>query len=394
MKKHILLLMAISLTFISATWGQDPPVIVLPNGVTSPSCAAVTEITATCVASAGALNPIAGTQYTYTVDIPTPPGDKTVHWFVTTDLNFITNGGLTANRELGDGTGAHIAAAGTNYNVETAETSTSNSVNITWKAFTHNPTQPVLLVVYVEGDDCENNNLEAFLIRPVHAFTLDIANLASDGSLPGDAHEICVSPIREATYAILNAATGEGEIQFDFGTNYMFFTVTAANFTDSWMPSFQVSGAGLTGSREITNVEWAYPADATGTTGWNAMTSDGDPTPTFTTTTPVLAQSTSKTVGEEGECIIVRVTIENNQVETIVDHPITLAVDGIMKDLSITTGDAYATASLGDIHHAAGPASECPWIDLFENDKATQILSPRPDINENDPTPFVPTDKE
>lgn len=357
------------------------------------SCPTPTVITAACVANAGPLNPIAGTEYTYTVNIPTPPGGKQFHWFVTTDLNFIAGSTLTNNREAGDGTGPHIAASGTNYNVKTAGAVGQNEVDITWKAFTHNPLQPVLLVVYVEDDECQTNNLEAFLIRPVHAFTLDIANVASDGSLPGANHEVCVSPVQTATYVITNATTGEGEIQFNYGTNYMFFVVTAANFSHSWLPKFQISGAGMRNSRIVTEVAWAYPAAAVSGT-WTAMTGTGGTGTEFSTTTPVLAQATNGTVGEAGECIIVRVTIANNQVETIADDLITLAVDGVMRDPAAAVGNEYANALLGDIHYAEGPGSECPWIDGFTNDVSTQILSPRPDINEVTPTPFVPTDKE
>jgi hypothetical protein len=390
MKKQILLLIVAFLASMSVAFGQAPNL-----GAALAECPEPTTITAACVANAGPLNPIAGTEYTYTVTIPTPPGGKQFHWFVTTDLNFIATGDLTLNREAGDGTGPHIAASGLNYNVKTAGPVGDNSVDITWKAFTHNPLQPVLLVVYVEDDDCQTNNLEAFLIRPVHAFTLDIASVNSvDGSINiTNDHEICVSPVQTATYVITNPATGEGEIQFNYGTNYMFFVVTAANFSHSWLPSFEISGAGMRDSRIVTEVAWAYPAAAVSGT-WTAMTGSGGTGTEFTSTTPVLAQATNGTVGEDGECIVVRVTIANNQVETTIDDPITLAVDGVMRDPGATAGNEYANALLGDIHYAEGPASECPWIDLFENDKSTQILAPRPDINENDPTPFVPTDKE
>jgi hypothetical protein len=390
MKKQILLLMVALMASVTLAFAQAPN---LSQAIAE--CPEPTEITAACVATAGPLNPIAGTEYTYTVNVPTPPGDKKYHWFVTTDLNFIAGNTLTTNRENGTGSGPHIAASGSNYNVLTDGIAGDNSVAITWKAFTHNPLQPVLLVIYVEDDDCQTNNLEAFLIRPVHAFTLDIENLASDGTLPGNNHEICVSPVQTATYVITNAATGEGEIQFNYGTNYMFFVVTAANFSHSWLPSFEVDGTGMRGTREVTAVHWAYPAAAVSGT-WTLMTGSGGAGTTFTTTTPVLAQDATGTVGEDGECIVVRVTIANNRVETTIDDPITFAVDGVMRDPAATAGNEYANALLGDIHYAEGPAAECPWIDGFVNDVTTQILSPRPDLIEVTPaTPsFVPTDKE
>lgn len=393
MKKQIILsLLAFSVSIVVA-FGQAPNL-----SAALESCPTPKVITATCVATAGPLNPVAGTQYTYTVNVPTPIGDKSFHWFVTTDLNFIATGNLTNNREAGDGSGPHIAASGTNYNVPTTATApTDNSVQITWKAFTHSPTAPVLLVIQVTDEaDCTNNNLEAYLIRPVHAFTLDIENLASDGKNASPLHETCVSAIQTATYVITNATTGEGEIQFNFGTNYMFFVVSAANFSHSYMPRFQVNGTGLTGTRVISAVDWAYPADAVSGT-WNTTTGAGGAAgDIFTSNTPVTAQSTTGSVGATGECIVVRITIQNNRVETIADEQISLAVDANMYD---PVDADYANNLLADIHHADGPAGECPWYDDFTNDVAIQVLTPRPDINQPTPaptpaTPFVPTDKQ
>jgi len=372
-----------------------------PNlSATLESCPGPTIITAACVATSGPLNPIAGTQYTYTVNVPTPIGLKSFHWFVTTDLNFVTTGNLTSNRQAGDGTGAYIAASGTNYNTPTDGTApTDNSVQITWKAFTHNPLQPVLLVIQVtDKANCTNNNLEAYLIRPVHAFTLDIANLARDGKNASANHETCVSPIQTATYVITTAATGEGEIRFNYGTNYMFFVVTAANFSHSYMPRFQVGGAGLRDTRVISAVDWAYPAEAvTGT--WNTTTGagGGGSLDIFTSNSKVDAKAPTGSVGTTGECIIVRITIQNNRVETISNDPISLAVDATMYDAVAAN---YTNSLLADIHHTANPAGNvCPWYDEFTNDVATQILTPRPDINQPVPapvpaTPFVPTDKQ
>lgn len=384
MKKQILLLIVAFMASLTVAWAQ-------PNlSDALASCPAPTVITATCIANAGPLNPIAGTNYTYTANLPTPVGNKNYHWFVTTDLNLIAAGGITANREaIG---GSYIASGSGTYNTSTAGVAPTNvSVEITWKAFTHNPTTPVLLVLYVEdAANCTNNNIEAFLIRPVHAFTLDIANLASNGTLPGATHVICVSPVQTATYVITEVATGVGEIQFNYGTNYMFFVVTAANYTHSWMPRFQVNGTGLLASRRITAVHWAYPADAVSGTWVSTTGGGGGPADIWSGPTRVNALATSGSVGATGECIIVRLTIANNQDETLTNETISLAVDGIMYN---ATASNYTTASLADIHHAAGPANECPYYDEFANDVATQILAPRPNIDAVTPTPFVNTDR-
>jgi hypothetical protein len=102
------------------------------------------------------------------------------------------------------------------------------------------------------------------------------------------------------------------------------------------------------------------------------------------TTTPVNAPANG-TVGADGQCIVVRVTIENNQAETITDDEISLAVNGIMYDPTVTAGDPrYETAALGDLHYDG-----C-LVDGFTNDVITQVLTARPDVQAVDPIPFVP----
>lgn len=389
MKKQILFIILAILASVHLSYGQ--PNIVPPTGTTAATCLDPTPIDATCIPS-GKLNPVAGTEYTYTANLPTPVGNKNYRWFVTDDLTLIDAGALTTDIDVIGGD--YVAAGSGTYNTVTSATAPQDvSVDITWKAFTHNPSAPVLLVLYVEdASDCTNNNIEAYLIRPVHAFTLDIAPMASNGSIPDTPLEICVSPVQTATYVITNAATGEGEIQFDYGTNYMFFVVTAANFTDSWMPRFEIDGAALGASRTVTAIDWAYPDDAVSGTWVTSMTGTGTAGGIWTGTTAVEAQDPSGSVDADGECIVVRLTIANNQDETTTNEALTLAVDGIM--LNETTGD-YTTASLGDIHYTSGTgaAEACPWYDGFENDVASQDLAPRPDINAVDPTPFVPTDR-
>lgn len=394
MKKQFLLLFVAIIYFgISETFAQS-------LSQEPESCPKPKTITATCITDAGPFNPIAGNLYTYTANLPTPAGDKNYKWFVTTDLTIIEDGVLTT--DIDPVGGDYVAAGSGTYNTNsTVEAPEDVTVDITWKAFTHDPTSPVLLVLYVEdASDCTNNNIEAYLIRPVHAFTLDIEALASDGTLPGLNHEICVSPVRTATYVITDPATGEGEIQFNYGKNFMYFIVTAANYSHSWLPRFQISGDAFSGSRTVTEVAWAYPDKAElGDTVWTALNGSGGDGTIFTSdpTNPVLAQATSGSVDGDGECIVVRITIENNEDETIEDEDVTLAVDGVMYDASADAGEEYDNTALADIHHENGPGNECPYYDEFEFDTATQTLTARPDINDlTPPQPddnFVPTNR-
>jgi hypothetical protein len=282
--------------------------------------------------------------------------------------------------EANDGTGTHIQATGTGYNNTATGT---NIMNITWKSFTHDPAQPVFLVIYVENDDCPTDNIKVYMIQPVHAFTLDIANLLPDGTSPATV-DVCVAPVSGASYDVATQT-----VLMNYGVNYMFYAVNAANYTDSWLPSFQPAGAALRDTRVITAVEWAYPADAVTNTNWHTSTLTGT---IWTSTDPVEVQSaTSNSVGQAGECIVVRMTIANNRVETTVTEPMTFAVDGVMLD---PVNNNYTnSAAFGDIHYAANPTGGvCPWFDGFTNDITTQNLAPRPDINAVNPTPFVTDD--
>src|SRR5690606_3074530 len=115
-------------------------------------------------------------------------------------------------------------------------------------------------------------------------FTLDIAAIAPDGTVDNTTRtaEECVSPVESASWAA-------DVLTVDYGQNYIFYSVNAANFTHSWQPAFTKAIAGATSS--LGDVEWAYPADAVVGTGWNAAT------------VPVEAQTTDGAVGPDGECI-------------------------------------------------------------------------------------------
>jgi hypothetical protein len=123
---------------------------------------------------------------------------------------------------------------------------------------------------------------------------------------------VCVSDIASATY------TG-GAIVTDYGTNVLYFEVVAANFTDSYTPSFQVTG--LAAGQTVTSVEldvtttFATPiaTTLTGTAYSPAAPITVDPTVTSTAA---------------GVSLYVKVTIANGTHENLADDLITLAVNG------------------------------------------------------------------
>lgn len=379
MKKQILILVLALFAGMNLVHSQ---VLDLdPDALTqAPSyCVPAIPVSASCVPAVGPNNPIPGQQYTYTVTLGNVGNAATIHWFATTDPDFLGASGLTNNIEtVGNGI---IMAAGTTYNDPDNNTA---SVVITWDAFP--ATTDVFLVTYVTNDAGCADNIKVYKIEPTHLFTLDIARITNDGTGAAD-QDHCMSPVVSASY---NADT----VEMDFGVNYLYYVVNAANWANSWMPSFELDAIGTLSTTFA--VDWAYPNQSHGTGAiWHNTTVAGDIYTSVDAVFPATSGATS--VGEDGECIIVRVTVDHNQNQGIANMNVTLAVNGVMEDINNTT-NPYANALLGDIHWEAGtqPGQECPWYDGFTNDRMTYTLTARPEIQDNStpPATFIPDDAE
>ncbi len=315
--------------------------------------------------TAGALNPLPGETYEY--DIEVTPAGGTIHWFVTTDVNIITTGGtLTTNRESIGGT--YILSAGTTTGNGNAtyndDANTGDILEVAWNYF--DPGTTVLLVAYAEDADGCTNNIEAYKIEPMFNFILEIAALEDDGEIQDPANiKECVSPVQSAVYN-----TGSGTLDMDYGDNYIFYLVTSANWVNSWQPAFTppTSAEGST----IGTVEWAYADEA------------NDPAATwYGAADPVEASHWGVTsVGSNGQCIVLRVNIDHeNTNEMTAAETYTMGVDGVMYDAA--AGD-YSNGSLADLDDdGSGGCSNTI------TDQANYIINPRPDINAQDPTPFI-----
>ena len=337
--------------------------------------------TITCLSS-DALHPVAGTPYNYIIDVPTPDGTKEYTWLVTQDQHFINAGVLTANRE--NTSGNLLAVTGTGYNDVTNGT---NTLSLTWKNFAYDPNKPVFVVIQVKNDAgsgaCVTQNMKVYKIQPQNSFTLDIANLLPGASpnvagaiVPGYGSNIdkCIHDIVDAAY---DANAPEGVI-YDYGTDYMFYEVVAANFTDSWKPSFTLDGVD---ANETVTVEWA--TDKAFTTTHSLTLAAG----VWSSADVYNVVPAGGVVGSTGVSIYVRVTLDHSTTtknyQGLADEVVRLAVDGL------TNLNAVAPAlPLGDVHYAngvqsAGPPVVCnPLIvDGFVNDIAQQTLKPRPAIN-------------
>lgn len=372
MKKQLLNLSFFLLALVASnyTFGQNitaPIVNVAPQAIT-------------CL-NDDALNVIPGKAYTYTVTVPNivaTTGEFT--WFVTQDPAFISGGVLnTTSAESPSGTGTILAGVGTGggYNNTPAGSGTA-TIQLLWKIF--DPTKDIFVVIQVKGtdaSDCAVNNLKVYKILPKNAFALDIANVDASITTPaaltyGTAHATCLPGIVSATWD----ATAK-TVKYDYGQNYIYYLVSAANFSGAYNLSFRINGA-ATG--EIITAEWAYN---TGTTlSWTSLALTGTPPAQITATATVNAQATNGTVGATGESILVRLLVDHTTSTTvfnegIVAQPIALSIDG-------TTGGALA---LPDLHHATGTG--CGLADGFTNDVATHTLRPRPRVDASTPTPFV-----
>ena len=305
-----------------------------------------------------ALNPLPGVPYTYTI---TSSSVGTLHWFVTDDSDIMTTqGAIAAGIEPDDGSSPYILSADVAYNLTT---NTSLTVTITWKSF-DGIANDVILVVYNVDDVTCTDNMEVYRIEPKYSFTLDIAGIDDGGTTGGAAVSDCVNPIQSATY--------DGtDLTVDYGTDYVFFAVNAANWMTSWMPgNFTAS---TDGASTVTVDGWAYPDDAATTGAWKTVGTD-----------PVLATAyASNSFGFIAEeCIIVRVRVAHGTTtENLADETINLIVNGEMVD----PADGTTYSGYPDMDE---PASGTDCIDDLVTDNMDIVITPRPDVDENGPTPF------
>lgn len=365
MKKQIIILAIFVLAFFASTtvsFAQDL------NYIPGPACAPITPIPC---AVADALHPIPGTTYTYTVTVA--PGVTTgyIQWFAynaTTTGTVISGGSMAAAIAAAEANGGAsqylLAADALKYNLIT---STSNSITASWQSF-DGATNQILLVAYVKGEGGCSDNIEVFRIQPTFSFTLDIAGLLPSGALPASGNAVeCVTPVLSAVY-------NSGNLTMDYGDNYVFFTVSAANFVHSWTPIFTIPTNTTQTTVAVTDITWAYPTEAIKTAPlgtWNAATA------------PILAVAGSGAVGAGGECIIVRVHLDHGNNQNAVAGAITIGVNGTMYNVPTTN---YANANLADLDPGAAPG---PCTNNL-TDVATYDLTPRPAITTTAPLVFEP----
>lgn len=307
--------------------------------------------------SADALHPAPGVSYEYTI---TSSSAGTVHWFVTDDASVMATGAIAAAIEPADGSSPYVLTADAAYN---NAANTSLTVNVTWKSFDGNANNVILVAYNIDAAGC-TNNIEAYRIKPLYQFTLDLAGILDNGA--AGATE-CVAPIVSANYDGTN-------LTVDYGMNYVFFTVNAANWMTSWRPE-NFSATSSDPASTIGTIEWALPANATTGGAWNTVG-------TGVVLATDYASNVNGFIGATGECIIVRVPVTHaSATETLANETINLVVNGQMINPQTAAFDGlYPDLDEG------GAGNPC--TDDLVTDNADYVITPRPTITETTPTPF------
>ncbi len=347
-----------------------------------------TPIDPDCIDIDNPLTPVPGRPYTYTVEVPSPDGAKTYHWYVTQDWDFIEDGVLNDDTaEPDDGTSPILASGSGHYD---DGTNTLDNISLTWQSFSMNTYEYVFVVVYVVNDGtgfdgCVTDNLKVYRIQPLHAFTLTMANIDGD-AIDYDVTEICVDDVQDAVF---DPDHGDhGGVVYDYGQNEFYFAVAAANFSGN----FQLAGT-------LTGLQAATPGgtiDQAATLYWDYTLAGLDADPNEV---PITAAETiigeiippagvSYGEGDEGDddaafMIYIKVVVEHNQFEATTEVDYILALDAVLADDEGDFGAHNNDNDLGDLEQ-----DSCERL-AFHNE-ATQQLRPRPTVVPIDPDEFLP----
>ncbi|MDP2424466.1 MAG: hypothetical protein Q8M23_08980 [Bacteroidales bacterium] len=350
MKKQILVLLLALFAGISVAYGQA-----IQGSFPRP-----------LVCETSPLNPIAGVPYDYAATLN--PALGIAYWYATTSTTFMTAGARVATEEL---IGGNYVTAATNYRDSLTVATSPSTTNITWNSVglanhTGNlPLAPAELFVVVEytapAAGCANN-MKVYPIRPINAFTVDIMNMNPTTQVPsgyGTLEEQCYDGVQSAVYV-----PASNMMDYDFGTNVMYFEVIAANFTDFFTPSFQISGL-MNGQTAL--LEYGVAVGSYGL--FSELIVNGTPLSGS-------AVSTAVTNTSEGVSIYVRVTITNGDYEglSIDGDAITLAVDALNS----------AVPPQPDVDN-----DDCTVVTAY-SDFATQNLKARPTVLPVAPNTFIP----
>jgi hypothetical protein len=209
-----------------------------------------------------------------------------------------------------------------------------------------------------------SDNFKAWSITPIKAFTVDVLNIenATSAPLAYDAEDDqCNDIVRGAVY---NAGTSS--MEYDYGTQVLYYEVVAANFTNEYDLTLTMTGLHAV---QTPVIEYTYDPPAwTPATVWTDITSDN-------------TIETTETNTNTGVSVYVRVTITNDNYEGVADRPVTLTVDAV-NSVGEWDIENNTTSNPGPL---CNPGTLNDGMDI-----AVQVLKARPTLTPVVPTPFVP----
>jgi hypothetical protein len=169
------------------------------------------------------INPEVGSQHTYSVTAVTGT-TVTYSWKVTTSEDFVGGTDLLSAAEIVSGTSA------------------TNSITLTWAA----PDVETIYYLHLEviADGCKNNKVIA--IEPKNNFTMQIANVNSEGTEISDTYSECPADVISSDWNGTDEVTALNATDFtyDYGVNTFYFTITADGINTSnteWNPKFDIT---------------------------------------------------------------------------------------------------------------------------------------------------------
>ncbi len=255
------------------------------------------------------LTPAPGIVYDYGVTITGTNTSPTFLWHATTDVNLLTGTKLTTadNYFTVDGTGSA-------YNTTTGGT---NNLKLVWlpKAI---GTTFYLVVKYTEtsAPGCTVENLKVYEIKPINTFLLAITGSTATGANAQVAN--CAPAV---TGAVVTAGTPT--VKYTYGTNTIYYEVTATGILGAWKPSVRIPALNVAGNQTYASARWSSDNGTTWTamTGFAASGAQQD-----------LGLAADATVSDAvaGSAYLIELVINNNDFETLSDQVLNVKVDGFL----------------------------------------------------------------
>ena len=314
-----------------------------------------------------ALHPVAGKKYTYEADVvndPTETATEKGSWrfWATTNPDFIVNDVFNYGTALTVAPNKLLTAS-SDYNVELGQAAadTDGKIELSWTSgllnSIINTDDSLYVVAYYENAAGCTDQANVWLIDPKNYFIVDI--IAMDVTSPltsKDAYD--VTPTSCVDY-IESMKMRSGKLVYDYGDNYVYFELIAANFTDYWIPEFRLDGLNAV-QDAVYEFTYDTPDNWDATTVWSPLVSGTthiEPDGTYT---------------DAGVSVFVRVRVDHNTYENLNGQTLTMYLDGKLADGTYDAVNADCT----------DPKA------ADEGDSASTTLTPRPENGDtNMPAP-------